>query len=292
VVHCQFGYEGLAALRHRRFGTLKTRALVCHLRGSDITKHVRENGDDIYAELFASAELLIANCEFFRQRAISLGADPGKVVVIGSPIDTAFFAPPDRPRMPPAGRPLRILAVGRLVDKKGFEDAVAAMARLAGLDARLDILGEGPLRGRLEAMIAEAGLGSRVTLHGAATSDAVLAALHAADIALAPSVTAESGDADAPVNTLKEAMATGLPVIVTAHGGIPELVRDGENGRLVPERSPGAIAAAILELAGAPESWRKLGAAGRASVVESYGLDRVAAQTLDAYRKALSKEPR
>jgi colanic acid/amylovoran biosynthesis glycosyltransferase len=235
---------------------------------------------------------MIANCEHFRQRAIALGADPADVIVIGSPIDTAFFAPPARPRRPLDGRPLRLVAVGRLVDKKGFEDAIAAMARLGGLDARLDILGEGPLRGRLEAMIAEAGLGSRVTLHGAATSDTVLAALHAADIALAPSVAAESGDADAPVNTLKEAMATGLPVIATAHGGIPELVRDEENGRLVPERAPDAIAAAIRVLADTPERWPALGAAGRTRVVATYGLDRVTAQTLDAYRKALSKEPR
>jgi colanic acid/amylovoran biosynthesis glycosyltransferase len=287
VVHCQFGYEGLAVLRHRRLGILRTRALVCHLRGSDITKFVREKGEDVYDGLFAEAEVLIANCEHFRQRAIALGAAPDKVVVVGSPIDTERFAPPVAPREPYGDRPLRLVAVGRLVGKKGFEDAVAAMARLDGLDATLDILGEGPLRAPIEAMIAELGLEGRVCLHGAATSDQVLAALHRADVALAPSVTAETGDADAPVNTLKEAMATELPVIATEHGGIPELVLPGVNGMLVPERDADALAAAIRDMAGRSESWPEMGARGRAKVIEDYGLEPVARKTLAAYSKAL-----
>jgi colanic acid/amylovoran biosynthesis glycosyltransferase len=287
VVHCQFGYEGLAALRHRRMGTLRARALVTHFRGSDITRHVREAGEDVYAGLFREGDGFIANCRHFRDLAIGLGCPPERIRVVGSPVDTDRFAPPARPRAAPAGRPLRLVAVGRLVDKKGFGDAVAAMALLPDLDLRLDILGEGPLRPLLERGIARAGLGARVTLHGAATSDEVLAALHAADIALAPSVRAADGDADAPVNTLKEAMATELPVIATRHGGIPELVIPGENGALVPERDPAALAAAIRDLAARPGDWPALGGAGRRKVVDEYGLDRVADRTLAAYAAAL-----
>ena len=94
VVHCQFGYEGLAALRHRRFGTLRTRALVTHFRGSDITRHVRENGEDVYADLMREGDYFIANCGYFRRRAIALGCDPARIAVVGSPIDTDRFAPP------------------------------------------------------------------------------------------------------------------------------------------------------------------------------------------------------
>jgi colanic acid/amylovoran biosynthesis glycosyltransferase len=100
-------------------------------------------------------------------------------------------------------------------------------------------------------------------------------------------VTAQDGDADAPVNTLKEAMATGLPVIATRHGGIPELVEHGVNGLLVPERDPAAIAAALRELAAAPERWHTMGQCGREAVVERYGLEEVASMTLAAYRRAL-----
>ena len=174
------------------------------------------------------------------------------------------------------------------MDKKGFGDCVEAMARLGGIEAELDILGEGPLRPLLERRIAALGLQGRVRLHGAATADRILAACHRADIGLAPSVTAEDGDADAPVNTLKEKMATGLPVIATDHGGIPELVRPGENGCLVPERAPDALAAAIRDLAARPGDWPRLGAAGRAKVVDDYGIARVAERTLAAYADALA----
>ena len=288
IVHCQFGYEGLAALRHRRFGTLRTRALISHFRGSDITRHVREAGESVYDDLFRDADHFIANCAFFRDRAIELGCDPERISVVGSPIDTQRFAPPEQPRAPPGGRPVRLVAVGRLVEKKGFADVIAALARLRHGDAVLDILGDGPLRTDLVRQARDAGLADRVTFHGAATGDAVLRALHRADIGLAPSVTAADGDADAPVNTLKEMMATGLPVVATRHGGIPELVIPNENGALVPEHDPAALAGAIDALVDAPECWQALGAAGRAKVVDAYGLDRVLKRTFDTYERALA----
>ena len=290
IVHCQFGYEGLHALRHLRFGTLRTRALVCHLRGSDITRHVRENGENVYDALFARADRLIANCEHFRQRAIALGADPDRIDVVGSPIDTDRFCPPSA-RPSPEGRPLRLVATGRLVEKKGFADAIVALSLAPEIDARLEILGDGPLRADLEKRARAAGVADRVIFHGAVTADRVLETLHAADIALAPSVTAADGDADAPVNTLKEAMATALPVIATRHGGIPELVIDGENGRLVPEHDPQAIAAALRDLAARPDRWPDLGAAGRARVIEDYSLARVTERTLASYARALERRP-
>jgi colanic acid/amylovoran biosynthesis glycosyltransferase len=288
IVHCQFGYEGLVAHRHRRLGTLRTRALICHFRGSDLTRYVRENGRGVYRWLFGDAELLIANCDYFRRRLLDLGAPADRTIIIGSPIDTGFFAPPKKPRETYDGRrALRLVAVGRLAEKKGFADAIDAVAKLEDRDATLEIYGDGPLRAQLEARAQDHGLANRVTFHGPAVAREILAGLHRADIALAPSVTAQDGDADAPVNTLKEAMATGLPVIATRHGGIPELVEHGVNGLLVPERDPAAIAAALRELAAAPERWHTMGQCGREAVVERYGLEEVASMTLAAYRRAL-----
>ena len=176
--------------------------------------------------------------------------------------------------------------MGRLVEKKGFADAIDAVARLRGegRDVRLDILGDGPLRADLERRAGEG-----VRLLGAASSDAVLAALHAADIALAPSVTAADGDQDGPVNTLKEAMATGLPVVATRHGGIPELVEDGVSGLLVPERDPEALARAIARLMDAPGDWPRLGAAGRRKVVALHDHRSILRATLSAYARALAR---
>lgn len=290
VFHAQFATLGETAQRHRDYGTLRARALVVHLRGFDITRHARAHGPGVYARCFARAELFIANCEYFRQVAIGIGCPADRCVVVGSPIDTDRFQPPATPRSPDPGGLLRLVAVGRLVEKKGFGDCIDAVALLRdqGRKVRLDILGEGEMRGALERQIAAADLGDGITLHGAATQDRILAALHDADIGLAPSVTAEAGDQDAPVNTLKEKMATGLPVVATHHGGIPELVIDGENGYLVPERDPPALAAAIARLADAPDDRARFGQAGRRKVVETYERSIILEQTLAAYRQALA----
>ncbi len=287
VVHCQFATLGLNALRHRALGSLRTRALVVHLRGSDITSFVTEHGPQVYARLFAVADLFIANCGFFRDRAVALGCPPEKIVVIGSPIDTTQFAL--RPPRPVNGGPVRLVCVGRLVPKKGVADLVAAMAILRdrGVAADLTIVGDGPLLGDLRDGTERHRLADRIRFAGAQARDGVLAALHAADIALAPSVTAPDGDQDAPVNTLKEAMAIGLPVIATRHGGIPELVIDGENGCLVAERAPGEIADAVERLAAMRDRWADMGAAGRARVIADYDRPGVIDRTLAAYHRAL-----
>lgn len=288
IVHAQFGYLGLTAMRHRYWGTLRTKSLVVHLRGFDITSYVEMHGPRVYERLFRGADLFIANCAHFRDKAVALGCPADKITVIGSPIDTAAFSPPaERHRC----TTLRLVAVGRLVEKKGFADAIDAVGLLLkeGHDVRLTILGEGVLRPALESRIADAGLGDRVTLHGAATRRQVIAALHDADIALAPSVRAASGDEDANVNTAKEAMATGLPVIGTRHGGIPELVIPGENGDLVPERNPRALADAIARMINRPQDWHVLGAAGRRRVTTDFDRDHILKTTLDAYLEALDR---
>lgn len=289
IVHAQFATLGQTAQRHRGYGTLRTRALVVHMRGYDITSYVRDNGADTYATLFQQAEMFVANCAYFRQVALDLGCPAERCVVIGSPIDVDRFAPPPEGRSRAADAPLRLVAVGRLVEKKGFDDAIAATAELRArnIPVQLDILGEGPHRPVLEAAIAAQNLQDHVTLHGVATQAQIIAALHRADIGLAPSVTAAAGDQDAPVNTLKEKMATGLPVIATRHGGIPELVIDGTNGCLVPEHAPGAIAAAIVDLLGRRDCWPALGAAGRRKVIEEYSRKIILNRTLNAYAQAL-----
>jgi colanic acid/amylovoran biosynthesis glycosyltransferase len=293
IVHAQFGWAGLAAARQRRWGILRTRALVVHFRGQDITTFVDEHGKGIYARLFREADRFIANSAHFRDRAISLGCPPEKIRVIGSPIDTDFFAPPACARARGDG-PLRLVAVGRLVEKKGFADAIAALGLLreAGHAATLRIVGDGPLRGQLVRQANDRGLGDAVRFTGAATRAEVRDALHAAHIMLAPSVRSASGDEDAAVNTLKEALATEMPVVATRHGGIPELVLPGENGLLVPERDPRALAEAIAELASHPESWPKLGKAGRKKVIQEYGRGVILIETIDTYLDALSDRER
>jgi colanic acid/amylovoran biosynthesis glycosyltransferase len=286
VIHCQFASLGLQILQHARLGTLRYDRLVLHVRGSDVSSYVRERGADLYRELFARADLLIANCDHFRQRAVDLGAPEDRIIVIGSAVETDRFA---LKPFEENDRPPRLVSIGRLVEKKGFEyairAAVAAARRHEGLT--YEIIGEGELRPDFERLIAELDAGGIVTLAGALPHGEIARRLAAADIIVAPSVTAASGDQDAPVNSLKEGMATGLVALATAHGGIPELVEDGVNGKLVPERDAEALAAGIDALMARREDWPEMGRRGRAKVVETYDREVVTDRQLAAYRRMM-----
>lgn len=291
VLHCQFATLGVAALRFRNMKLLRFRKLVVHLRGWDITMYTAQNGPEALHSLFAQADLFIAACQHFADLVIEMGCDPARVVVIGSPIDTDRFSPPSVPRKPATS--LRIGAVGRLVEKKGFDDLIEAMAVLRdkGIAARLEIIGEGPMRPTLEGLIHQHDLANTVQLHGAAAPDNVRALMHRVDTFVTPSKRAASGDEDGVVNSLKEAMATGLPVIGTQHGGIPEVIDDGINGLLVPERAPLELAEAIAQIAATPPEIRAdMGRAGWRKVVSEYSGQAIASKTVQAYVKLVQSD--
>lgn len=271
VVHCQFADLAPVVLRLRRIGVFDA-PVVVHVRGIDITRRPREFGRAVYERIFAEADRVWPNCEHFARKAIALGCPAGKISVFRSAIDLREFAWRGPRRQ--ADATLQLAFVGRLVEKKGVIHAIDALAELIhkGIEARLTLLGDGPLREALQRRVVELQLENHVHFLGAGGHAEVQRLLDASDLLLAPSVTAADGDEDAPVNTLKEAMAIGLPVVATRHGGIPELVRDGYNGALVPERDAQALAQAIAELSRHRDRWERLGRNARASVEADYSL--------------------
>jgi glycosyltransferase involved in cell wall biosynthesis len=176
--------------------------------------------------------------------------------------------------------PGRILAIGRLVPKKGFADLIDALALLCqrGVAFRCDIFGSGPLRESLEKRASDAGLAGRVTLHGAHLQDELIDAYRRASVlALAPVMT-EDGDRDGIPNVLVEAMACGVPVVSTRLSGIPELIDDGVDGLLVTTGDPQALAAAIDRLLKDPVLQQEMGLAARRKVEASFDLSRNTSQ--------------
>jgi colanic acid/amylovoran biosynthesis glycosyltransferase len=286
VLHCHFGTLAAPVLRHRRAGLLRGRVVV-HFRGYDITEVVARAGPGLYATTFREADGFVANCRHFADRAVSLGCEPSRISVVPSGIALEGFA--FTPRTPPQDGIFRLLTVGRLVEKKGIADVVAALAqvRAHGIDLRLRIIGDGPLRGAIEQQVAALGLGAHVALLGAQPHAVVARELGAAHLFAAPSVTGTDGSEDAAINTLKEAMATGLPVVSTFHGGIPELVVHEVSGLLVAERDPAALAAALRALIAAPACWEEMGRAGRARVEQDHALPVANRKLLDVYRRVL-----
>jgi glycosyltransferase involved in cell wall biosynthesis len=143
-----------------------------------------------------------------------------------------------------------VLAVGRLVEKKGFSYLIAAFGRLIeqGFNAQLMIVGSGPERDSLQRRVRELGLGDKVSFLGALTQDEVIDIYSRATVLALPCIVTENGDRDGIPNVLVEAMRIGVPVVSTNISGIPELVRDGESGVLVPPRDDEALARGIARL--------------------------------------------
>ncbi len=284
IIHCQFGPFGVMAMELRQAGVIEGK-IVTGLRGFDISRHLKKHGEDIYNELFQEGDLFLANCEFFRQRAISLGCPPEKILVHGSGIDCDKFT--FKPRYLTEDGILRVATVGRFVEKKGIEYAIRAIAQVVQKHPQLEyhLIGDGELREKFAKLIKELEIEPYVILHGWKEQREIVEILNNCQLFIAPSVTAADGNQDAPVNTLKEAMAMGLPVIGTLHGGIPELVEDGISGFLVPETDATAIAEKLNKLIEDPEKWPQMGRSGRDRVKAKYDMNMLNRELYELYQK-------
>ncbi|HLE85846.1 MAG TPA: glycosyltransferase [Thermoanaerobaculia bacterium] len=183
---------------------------------------------------------------------------------------------------------LRILTVAALKPYKGLDVLLAAADRLrvrleaAGSEHRLawEVVGEGPLRRRLEREIARRGLAGTVRLAGALPQDEVARRLAAADLVVLTSVVAPDGQMEGIPVVLMEALAAGKPAVASRLSGIPELIEDGVTGLLAPPGDPEAVAAAVERLVREPELARRLGAAGRERVARDFRLGTTVAELL------------
>ena len=165
----------------------------------------------------------------------------------------------------PEDRPPVILAVGRLIEKKGFGDLVDACALLERdqLDFRCRIIGSGKLQADLLAQINRLGLENKVLLLGPVRQAEVAKEMHQAAVLAAPCIVASDGDRDGLPNVIQEALALGLPVIATDVTGIPEVVHHEKTGLQVPQRDPQVLAAAIRKLLRDPALRVRLATGGR-----------------------------
>ncbi len=289
IVHCQFGTVSFRGMAFRAVNSPEAK-LITIFRGHDISNFVKEKGENVYEPLFRRGDYFLANCDFFKRRVIELGCNPQKIKVHGSGLDYSRF--PFRTRQFPEDGFVRIATVGRLVEKKGIEYSIRAVARLLERHANLEyiIIGEGSLRPELEQLIQSLNAEGAIKLVGQKSQAELIALLETSHLFVAPSVTAADGNQDAPVNVLKEAMAMGLPVVSTLHGGIPELVEEGVSGFLVPERDAEAIAERLTDLIEHPEQWPAMGRSGRLFVEQNYDLNRLNDALVALYESLLQSD--
>ena len=198
--------------------------------------------------------------------------DAAKIRCVHHGIDADRWRP--APWRPAAGPPL-VLAVGQLRARKGFDHLLTACRLLVdrGHAFTCEIVGDGPLRGELAAQVAALDLQDVVTLTGALDGDAVLERYRQAAVFALPCVTEDDGGRDGIPNVILEAMAMELPVVSTDHSGIPEAVRDGDTGLLVPPHDPEALADAIARLLDDPATAAAMGQRGREVVLDQFDVE-------------------
>jgi colanic acid/amylovoran biosynthesis glycosyltransferase len=293
AVLCHFGPNARFAQRLRERHALDG-PIAAVFHGWDLSRYLRRAGTRPYARLFAEGDLFLPISERWADRLRGLGCPADRIVVHHMGVDPARLSFTVRTLSP--DEPVRLVSVARLVEKKGIEfgiRAVAAYARTPGarsVDYR--IVGDGPLKPALCDLARALGVSDVVTFTGPKTQEGVVDELRRAHLLMAPSVVSADGDEEGIPVVLMEALATGLPVIGTSHSGIPELIDDGVSGLLVGERDPTALADAIARLVGDADAWAEMGRRGRRRIEADYNLDRLNDRLVELLEGMRRSEPR
>ena len=290
VIHAHFAANGLKAVHLRRIGAIAG-PILTSFHGIDVNVGRPAALKRRYRALWERGDLFTANTHFTAARALGLGCPRDRIVKL--PVGAELSSDQFRPRTLHPGEPVRILTVARLVEKKGLEYGIRAVAHLKTVHPciRYLVAGEGELRPRLESLVRELGVEDQVSLLGAQTRSQIAALYRSAHLFILPSVTAANGDMEGQGLVLQEAQASGLPVISTRHNGIPEGVRDGESGFLVPERDSAALAERLSYLVEHPEVWPAMGRVGRELVEAEFDSEMLNDRLVEIYRSMRPRGP-
>ncbi len=250
-------------------------------RGFTFSAHAKDiwtSPDWEIAEKIAGSRWGVTCTKAGHARLAALAPDAGRVALLYHGLDLSRFpAPPDarpaRDGSDPAD-PVRIVTIGRAVAKKGYDDLVTALAALPpDLHWNCVHVGGGELLPALKARAREAGIAERLAFMGALPQPDIVTLLREADLFVLPSKAAKSGDRDGLPNVIMEAASQALPIVATDFAGIPEFVRDGIEGVLVPPGDWEALANALNLAAREPERRRAMGAAAFARLRADFSMD-------------------
>jgi glycosyltransferase involved in cell wall biosynthesis len=272
LLHAHYGYMGIFALSLRKKLKLP---LVTSFYGLDVYKHTRSF---FYRrqlkQLFKYGDLFLVCSEQMRQDLIALGAPPSRLRVLYGGATLKKFPFSFRPYQP--NKPLNILMCGRFVEKKGFVYGVQAFIAAAAKNdnLRLRIIGSGSEEAEIREIINSAQAKDQVEFLGNKNHDEYIKELKQCHIFMSPSVTAQSGDKEGLPTVLIEAAALGKPLLATLHSGIPEIVHEGKNGYLAPERDIEKLAENISRLVEENYRWDDFAEYGRQLVEKEFCLEK------------------
>src|SRR5947208_11418762 len=270
-----------ARLLHIYFGQIAVHLLplirawkkpsIVSFHGADVTVDMNKPAyRSATRQMLDSVELVLVRSESLRRAVIHLGCDEKKIEVqrAGVPLDEFPF----RERSVPQNGEWRFVQACRLIEKKGLPVTLRAFASFVRNypEATLTIAGEGPLLAQLRELARELKIDNSVSFTGFISQDQLRDIFYASHIFLHPSETGRDGNQEGIPSSMLEAMASGLPVFATQHGGIPEAIENGVSGVLVPERDDKALVRALFEAAQDRHFLSGIGRAGAEAVAEKF----------------------
>lgn len=221
-------------------------------------------------EMLAAVQRVLVRSESLRRALMDLGCEPGKIAIVRTGIPLGEF--PFRQRKFPENGEWRFVQACRLIEKKGLPTTLRAFASFLAQYPRatLTIAGEGPLLADLQELSNQLKIGTQVSFAGLVSQEKLREILYRAHVFLHPSETGGDGNQEGVPNSMLEAMASGLPVFATNHGGIPEAIETGMSGVLVPERDDQALGRALLDAARDHDLLARLARAGADRVTRDF----------------------
>jgi colanic acid/amylovoran biosynthesis glycosyltransferase len=286
LLHIYFGHIGAHLLP--LIQTWRNPAIVS-FHGADVMVDMNKPAyREATLRMLDAVTLVLVRSESLRRAVIDLGCDPEKIEIQRTGIPLEEF--PFQDRAAPKNGGWQLLQAGRLIEKKGLPVTLRAFAIFLKQhpNAMLTIAGEGPLLAELQKFACELGISERVSFTGFVSQEQLRDIYYRSHIFLHPSQTGRDGNQEGIPNSMLEAMATGLPVFATEHGGIPEAIENGVSGVLVPERDDEALARALLNAAHDPVFLSRIATAGAGAVKQHFDSAAQAKRLEDIYLRTIA----
>lgn len=279
LVHAHFGWDGVQAIHLARTMEIP---LVVQIHGSDIN---RQDANPWYVrrrrQLYRQAALFLAVSNYIRRQLIQDGCPPEKIRTHYIGVDIEAWTPTKHPE------PGRIVFVGRLVERKGVEVLLRAVARITSQPTMLVIIGEGPERTTLEHLASSSGISVRFS--GAQPPPVVRQELARSWVCCVPSLIMPNGAAEGLATVILEAQACSVPVITTPSGGNAEAIIEGQTGFVVPCGDVQALARRLEQILSNPELRYALGQKAHQHVTEKFNLARQTAELENIYDQVITQ---
>jgi colanic acid/amylovoran biosynthesis glycosyltransferase len=285
LLHIFFGHIGVHLLPLIRAWR---RPSIVSFHGADVLVDMQKPSyRDATRQMFDAVKLVLVRSESLRRGVVDLGCDASKIEIVRAGIPLEQF--PFRERPYPENGAWRFLQAGRLIEKKGLAISLRAFAQFAAAypNSTFTIAGEGPLLPQLRELARQLKIEDRVIFTGFISQEQLRDLLYASHIFLHPSETGRDGNQEGVPNSMLEAMASGLPVFATEHGGIPEAIEHGISGMLVAERDQDALASRLLDAVKDRHLLLRLARNGAESVAQNFEQSAQIRKLEDIYLRTL-----